>query len=229
MKNLKDLTEQEILNLSKEEIDKMIKFRMAEEGIKFIDYPENPEYHEVQKPTTKAYFCHLLGQKLSFTDMEELNNVIDVLNNCKSLCTIDSNYDLPEGHKNFIKARVENANWSSDAPDTITPIIAYAHNEFLQIKELLKENAKNKTEFNAKVKEYDAAINDAQWIKDEVMERINEVVSKYDKLNTYIYRFNNEYLPLADNNEDIAMNFLDKAYSLNKEQKEYVLANYKNS
>lgn len=226
MKNVKDLTEQEILKLSNEEIDKMIKFRMAEEGIKFIDYPERPVYHEVKKPTTKAYFCHLLGQKLSFTDMEELNSVVEVLNSCKSLCTVDSNYDLPEGHKNFIKAKVENASWSSEAPDTITPITVYTHKEFSEIKENLKENAKAKKDFQAKVKEYDGAINDAQWVKDEVMERVNEVVDKYSQLNTYIYRFKNEYLPLSDDNKEIAINFMDKAYSLTNEQKEYILANY---
>ena len=187
MKNIKELTEQEILNLSQEKIDKMIKFRKAEEGIKFIDYPEKPEYYEVPKPNTKAYYCHLLGTKLSFTDMEELNKVLEVINGCKSICSVDSNYDLPEGHKNYMKAKLENASWSSEAPDTITPITVYTHKEYSEIKEKLKENAKNKTEFQSKVKEYDGAINDAQWVRDEIMERVNKVVSKYDKLNNYIY------------------------------------------
>lgn len=228
MKKINELTEQEILNLSSEEIDKMVKFRMAEEGIKFIDYPEKPKYHEVSKPTTKAYYCHLLGPNLSFTDIKELYSVLEVINGCKSICSVYSNYDLPEGHKNYMKTKVENASWSNESPDTITPITVYTHKEYSEIKEKLKENAKNKTEFQAKVKEYDGAINDAQWVRDEVMDRVNKVVSKYDKLNTYIYCFNNEYLPLADNNEEIAMKFLDKAYSLTKEQQEYVLTNYRN-
>ena len=227
MKKINELTEQEILKLSSEEIDKMIRFRMAEEGIKFMDYPEKPQYHEVPKPTTKAYYCHLLGTKLSFTDMEELNSVLEVFNNCKTLHTIDSNYDLPEGHKNYMKSEVENAGWSSDAPDTIIPIVAYTYNEFSKIKEKLKENAKNKTAFQDKVKEYDTVIKEAKWVKDEIIGRVNEVVSKYSKLDTYIYRFKTEYLPLADDNEEVAMAFLDKAYSLDKEQKEYVLENYK--
>ena len=229
MKKINEFTEQEILNLSNEEIEKMIKFRMAEEGIKFLEYPQKPIYNEVQKPTTKAYYCHLLGQKLSFTNMEELQGLIEYLSKCKTICSIDSNYDFPEGYKYFMKSKLGNASYSSDAPDTISPITVYTHKEYSDIKDKLNENSKNKKEFESKLKEYDDAINDAKWVRDEIMDRINEVVSKYDKLNTFIYRFNNEYLPLADNNEEIAMNFLNKAYLLTKEQQEYVLANYKNS
>jgi len=228
VKKINELTEQEILNLSTEGIDKMIKFRMAEEGIKFIDYPTKPEYHEVPKPTTKVYYCHLLGTSLSFTDMEELNSVLEVINGCKSICSVDNNYDLSEGHKYYMKDKIENATWSTEAPDTIVPITVYTHKEYSEVKEKLKENAKNKKDFKAKLKEYDNAIKDAQWVRDEIMERVNEITSKYNKLGNYIHRFNSEYLPLADNNKEIAMKFLNKAYSLTKEEQEYVLANHEN-
>jgi hypothetical protein len=226
MKKIDELTEQEILNLSAEEIDKMIKLRMAEEGIKFTEYPTKPEYHEVIKPTTKAYYCNLLGKKLSFTDMEELIKVLGVLSDCKTLCSIDDNYELPEGNKYFLKAKVENAGYSSDPSDAITPVTTYTYKEYVEIKDLLNENLKTKKEYEAKLKEYTTAVNDAKWVKEEIWERINEVNSKYSQLDTYMCRFKNEYLPLADDNEEIAMKFLNKAYSLDQEQQEYVLTNY---
>lgn len=226
MKKIQELTEEEILKLTGEEIDKMIKVKMAEEGIKFIDYPTKPEYNEVQKPTIKVYYCHLFGQKVSFTDMAELTSVLEVLSDCKTMCSIDSNYDLPEGSRNYIKNKLENASYSNEAPETMSSLIAYTHKEYVDIKDKLNENSKSKKEFESKVKEYESAINDAKWIRDEIMERVNEVTSKYDKLNTYIYRFKNEYLPLADSNEDVAMKFLVKAYGLDQEQQSYVLSNY---
>lgn len=227
MKKIDELTEQEILNLSSEDIDKMIKFRMAEEGIKFIEYPAKPEFFEVPKPTTKAYYCHLLGQKISFTSIDELNSLLEVLNNCKSICSIESNYDLPEGYKYYMKAKVENASYSSEAPDTITPLTTYTHKEYCEIKEQLKENTKNKNDFQSKLKEYEAAINDAKWIEDEIKGRVSEVNEKYWKLESFCRKFKFDYMPLSSENETIAMNFMDKAYSLTDEQKEYVLENYK--
>lgn len=226
MKNIKDLTEQEILNLSSEEIDKMVKFRMAEEGIKFIDYPETPIYYKIQPPTTKAYFCHLLGQKVSFTDIDELNSVVELLSKCKSLCTVESKYDFPEGHTHFIKEKVENATYSSETPDTITSVPVYTYKEFGEVKKNLKTNAQAKKDFQGKLEEYNAVRNDSQWIRDEVIGRVEEVVDKYTQLKSYYNRFKNEYLPLADGNTEIALNFMDKAYSLTDGQKEYILANH---
>ena len=36
-----------------------------------------------------------------------------------------------------------------------------------------------------------------------------------------------DYMPLAENNEEVAMKFLRKAYSLTTEEAEYVTENYK--
>ena len=84
----------------------------------------------------------MLGQKISFTSIDELNSLLEVLNNCQSICSIESNYDLPEGYKYYMKAKVENASYSSEAPDTIAPLTVYTHKEYTDIKEQLKENAK---------------------------------------------------------------------------------------
>lgn len=226
MKNIKDLTEQEILNLSSEEVDKMVKFRMAEEGIKFIDCPEKPIDYKIQPPTTKAYFCHLLGQRVSFTDIEELTSVVELLGKCTSLCTVESEYSVSQGYRNFIKEKVENATYSSETPYTITSISVYTYKEFGEIKENLKANAQAKKDFQGKLEEYNAVRNDSQWIRDEVIGRVEEVVHKYAQLKSYYNRFKNEYLPLADGNTEIALNFMDKACSLTDGQKEYIIANH---
>lgn len=42
MKNINEMTEQEILALTEEDVQKMIKFRMMEEGIKIMDSHEFP-------------------------------------------------------------------------------------------------------------------------------------------------------------------------------------------
>lgn len=47
MKNINEMTEQEILALTEEDVQKMIKLRMMEEGIKIMDRPRVPELFEV--------------------------------------------------------------------------------------------------------------------------------------------------------------------------------------
>lgn len=42
MKNISEMTEQEIIALSDEDVQKMIKLRMMEEGIKLLDKPKVP-------------------------------------------------------------------------------------------------------------------------------------------------------------------------------------------
>ena len=48
MKNINEMTEQEILALTEEDVQKMIKLRMMEEGIKIMDRPRVPELFEVE-------------------------------------------------------------------------------------------------------------------------------------------------------------------------------------
>ena len=55
-----------------------------------------------------------------------------------------------------------------------------------------------------------------------------EVKEKFWKLESYCRKFKYDYLPLSNGDETIAINFMDKAYSLTDEQKEYILINYKN-
>ena len=47
------------------------------------------------------------------------------------------------------------------------------------------------------------------------------------RLNDLTRRFAIDYFPLSDNNEDMAIKFMTKAYSLTEEEEEYVLSNYK--
>lgn len=55
MKGITEMTEQEILALTEEDVQKMIKLRMMEEGIKIMDKPKIPELFEIE-PADIQYF-----------------------------------------------------------------------------------------------------------------------------------------------------------------------------
>lgn len=48
MKGFTEMTDQEILALTEEDVQKLIKLRMMEEGIKIMDKPKIPELFEIE-------------------------------------------------------------------------------------------------------------------------------------------------------------------------------------
>ena len=61
----------------------------------------------------------------------------------------------------------------------------------------------------------------------EITGRVREVRNKYDRLETLSRKFATDYYPLSDNDEDMAMKFIAKAYTLNDEEQSFVRSNYK--
>lgn len=55
MKGITEMTEQEILALTEEDVQKLIKLRMMEEGIKIMDKPEVPELFEIEPADLKVF------------------------------------------------------------------------------------------------------------------------------------------------------------------------------
>ena len=70
MKGITEMTEQEILALTEEDVQKMIKLRMMEEGIKIMDKPKIPELFEIE-PADIQYFSIPLLDGFAFTDINE--------------------------------------------------------------------------------------------------------------------------------------------------------------
>lgn len=60
MKGITEMTEQEILALTEEDVQKLIKLRMMEEGIKIMDKPEVPELFEIEPADLKCSRSHSL-------------------------------------------------------------------------------------------------------------------------------------------------------------------------
>lgn len=88
MKNINEMTEQEILALTEEDVQKMIKLRMMEEGIKIMDRPRVPELFEVEPADLEIFTIPILSG-FAFTNMEEANAVAKALIKAKTLRKVD--------------------------------------------------------------------------------------------------------------------------------------------
>lgn len=232
MKHIDELTEQEILALTKDEIDYLINVRIAEEGIKFVPYPNSPILSVIPKPTICVYTCNLFGDDVVFTDIEELQKVLQLLESCKSKCSIDSDYNLPEESRYKIsnKLRTRYSSYGSNSLwDSINTIKVYTDEEYSRIRDIAISNKKLKDQYESDLREYKKSVELTKDIRSEIYDIIHEVSSKYDAYNTYIDLLVNTYLPIAKGDLEIAINFLDKAYNLTPDQKTYVLEHYNDS
>lgn len=225
MKKINELTELEVLALTTEDVELMIRLKKAEEGIKLLPRPKEPTYFDIKAPDKVTYSCTLFGDGLVFEDIEELNKVLNAIKETTSKFKLDYNWNkLGSDFKYATKELKQpyNGEWH-----TATSQQVYSVELYNEIVDLASQNKKMKEQFEKELKEFESAINDSKWIEDEVNNIVLDVKEKYWKLESFCRKFRYDYMPLASENKTIAMNFMDKAYSLTDEQKEYVLEHYK--
>jgi len=220
MKTIDQLTEQEIRDLNYDDIELLIKYRKAEEGVKFITKPEKPEYFEIPGKDLTVYQAKFLGNSLSFNDIEDMNKLITLIKNSKGSFKID--YGVDSTYYANPKLYPYSGEW-----DEITSQSVYSYKLYQEVKDLISQNKSLEDKYKKELKEYQASFDDSEWIEKEIKDKVYEVQNKYEQLENFCWIFRNDYLPLANNDEKMAMAFINKAYSLSFEQQEYILANYK--
>lgn len=226
MKGFTEMTEQEILALTEEDVQKLIKLRMMEEGIKIMDKPKIPELFEIE-PADIQYFSIPLLDGFAFTDINEATKVAEILKSAKSLRKVDY-YDwnkLGSDYK-FLK-NSEKYKFNGNSDFDIISGWAYSDELYAKISSFAAQNKVMKEQAAKDRKEYDEKMQEASGIISEISGRVKEVKVKYERLNRLTYKFATDYYPLSDHNEDMAMKFMAKAYSFTDEEKEYILQNYK--
>ncbi len=226
MQKITELTDQEIFNLTDDQVELMVKLRKAEEGIKLVEKPKQPSYFNVTEPDKTVYSCELFGDTLAFESVEELNTVITAIQNTSTKYCLEYDYNKAGSDKKFLKSELKHGYSSSSQWHTTTSQRAYSAELYAQMIDMIAQNKKMKESYEKEVKEYESAISEAKWVEDEIWDKVREVREHFWKLETYCRKFKYDYLPLSGENTEIAMNFMDKAYALNAAEKEYILVNY---
>lgn len=225
MKKISEMTEQEILALSEQDIQNMIKFRMMEEGIKVIDKPKKPELFEIEPADQKVYVIPVLDG-YAFTDFAEAQKVADALREAKSFRKV--NYDWNKLGSDFKYLEKKDRHTYDDAGDFgISEIRVYSNKLYASIVDFAAQNKAMEKQVEKDLAEYDNAYAAASDITLEIRGRVTEVREKYERLERLTRSFANDYYPLSDNNEEMAMKFMSKAFTLTNDEEKYILEHYK--
>lgn len=225
MKRINEMTEQEIIALSDEDVQKMIKLRMMEEGIKLLDKPKVPELFEIE-PADIQYFSIPLLDGFAFTDIEEATKVAETLKNAKSLRKVDYDWNKLGSEYKYLK-KSERYKFNGNSDFDILSGWAYSNELYAKISSFAAQNKVMKEQAEKDLKEYEKQLSESAELIQEITEHVREVRNKYDRLETLSRKFATDYYPLSDNDEDMAMKFMAKAYTLNDEEQSFVRSNYK--
>ncbi|MBO1870099.1 hypothetical protein J4O15_03885 [Lachnoanaerobaculum sp. Marseille-Q4761] len=197
MKRLSEYTNDELINLTKEEYNKLIDFECMNEGVPLSI--ETPKYKELPSiPEAEILLYQVAG--FLFEDETEAKEFLKVVNNLKSCVRTD--YECYVGNPNYKYVTERNVRQNN----RITEEKAYTEEAYYSIRltlkninDLRKYNRNVKAEYKSKWDQRNAIINDINEAidkaKDEAI-RLENAVQVYKK-----------YLELSEGNEIIAQSF----------------------
>lgn len=219
MKQITELTEQEVLQLTDDQLSNMVKFKMAESGIRILEYPTEPEYTKL--PAKEWPLYKVEGIDKLFVNREDAEAISKLLKQCKeshSIATMSYiNYD---SSTSFGKLFVED-DYSFAGFADVKQVDLYREKTMENIKETINANKVLKTDFEAAVKEYKEVEEHSQDIKALIYGTYKDVINKYHRMAEMQYHYQ-QYVKLADGNEETAMKFLKNAYSIDEQTEHYV-------
>lgn len=225
MKKINEMTEQEILALSEQDVQNMIKFRMMEEGIKVIDKPKKPELFEIEPADQKVYVFPVLDG-YAFTDFAEAQKVADALREAKSFRKVDYDWNKLGSNFKYLEKK-DRYTYNNEGDFSISEISVYSSKLYANIVDFAAQNKAMQKQVEKDMAEYDNAYAAASDITLEIRNRISEVREKQERLGRLTHSFANDYYPLSGNNEEMAMKFMSKAFTLTGDEEKYILEHYK--
>lgn len=223
MKDFNKLTNEEVYNLTEADINLYKKLALAENGVKFPVRPECPNSEKIDPDLTIFTIDGLTDRwnGLCFRKIENARNFVDLLiKSAPGICYKSSTYSqdcyLKEGLPATYDDKQPSLNICSEK--------IYSEEVYSRAKKGIEKFNAEKNAYDkafAKYKEELAKANEVTAFIDEKVTFVNEDYNR----KIYLTRlFVNDYLPIAENNEEMAMKFLKKAYELSEDDEKYILS-----
>ena len=197
MKRIDEMNNKEILALKDEDITTLIDLECAYEGIPLLpDCPVKPEAINHEKDLA-AY--EVAGYY--FLKPEEASRILEVIQSADTYIKDGWNDDaqlkkIKDGDYNSPKVEVRKF---------------YSQTKLSEIKNELEENKRAIKTYEMEKKSYDRILENRNKVVARVTAVIHEVVENNSHRQFYEAEFN-RYLKLAEDNREVAMNFLLKTY-----------------
>lgn len=220
MKNWTELTDYELAALKDEEITTMRNLILAEEGIPIVvNAPIKPET-EIPKKDLTIYCIKGLSCSIAFTDMKEATEVVEMLKHCKTIGL--SRY----GNKYNYFSKGSEVSYNGEHSDiTIESQEVFSAELERSIRNKYTDNMRQMENYEVELSNYNKLIASQKEATEDFYNALDEARKTIQRRENLKYQFQNTYLKLAEGNQEIAMNFLKKAYSVSEKDEQYILNN----
>lgn len=210
MKRFETMTDQEIYDLTDEQIEKLIITRCVEEGVRFIDEPPVMKAYDYKPISPSHFFYYLEGLNIAVLDQD------DAIKIAKFLSEFDlyrTRYDFAvSNEKLYDKLDIIN----------IKHIPMFDTKDEEAYKSIKDKNNKIEEEYKDQVDKYKENTKKMCEIRAEIWSKVIDVRRKIDHMNHLRTLFMKEYLPLVDHDINTAMTFFKKAYDVDDDTERYI-------
>lgn len=210
MKTINEMTDQEIYDLTDEQIDRLIITRCAKEGVRFVDEPPVMKTYDY-KPISPSNFFYLL-ERLSIA----VFNQDDAIKIAKFL----SKFDLYKTTYDFTISNEKIYNKLDIINIKHTPMFDTKDEE--TYKYIKDKNDKIEAEYKDQLERYERNMKKMSKIRAEIWDKVADIRHRIDNMNYLRSLFAWEYLPLVDNDTDKAMIFFKKDYGVDDDTERYI-------
>lgn len=222
MKNINELSELEIRNLTDEDVELMKRLALAEAGCRIIDRPKDVELFDIPEPDVAVYYIPYFDT--GFKDRDEAEQFLSLVLRCKSIGFIDYDYQKTDSSTRYFKMQLgKSKSYFDENQLSVQTKYVYAYDTYCEIAETVRKNKKMTEQLKADQEQYDNHVSKMSEITQEITDRVVEVRMKYERLDDLATRFAKDYLPISENNHDIALNFLCRAYTITDDEKQYII------
>lgn len=210
MKTIDKMTDQEIYDLTDEQVEKLVVIRCAEEGVRFMDEPPVMKTYGYKSISPSHFFYYLEGLNIAVLDQD------DAIKIAKFLSKFDlykTTYDFTiSNEKIYNKLDIIN----------IKHIPMFDTKDEESYKSIKDKNNKIEEEYKDQVDKYKKDIKRMSEIHAEIWDKVADIRHRIDNMNYLRSLFAREYLPLVDNDTDKAMIFFKKAYGVDDDTERYI-------
>lgn len=210
MKTIDKMTDQEIYDLTDEQVEKLIVIRCAEEGVRFMDEP----------PVMRTYDCKSISPSHFFYYLEGLNIAVLDQNDAIKIAKLLSEFDLYRTRYDFTVSNEKLYSKLDIINIKHTPMFDTKDEE--TYKSIKDKNDKIEAEYKDQLERYERNMKKMSKIRAEIWDKVADIRHRIDNMNYLRSLFVREYLPLVDNDTDKAMIFFKKAYGVDDDTERYI-------
>ena len=211
MKKINEMTKEEILGLSNDDITDLVLLACAEDGIKVEPAPIMPPLAPLPPKTIRIWVVK--GTNLNFSDEKAAVAVAALV-----LKYADTKIDLTYHSKYDCKYP---GTYRNDELGKIETDLVYTKGDALEAETIEKANDVIEREYKAAYETWKEQHLGYEARRLEIVQKYEDVVSAYNLCLKNLERFQ-EYLRIAENNPVMAFNFLKKAYIINAESESFI-------